>query len=157
MNDAVQLVRAALDAHGVPGEIRIFTDPDPTAAAAAEQLGCPVGAIANSLVFSAAGAPILVLTSGAHRVDVGVIASHLGVGKTKVRRADPDFVLAATGQHVGGVAPVGHPEPLTTIVDTWLERYDVVWASAGDKHSVFPTTCAELVQITGGKLLDVGT
>ena len=156
MADAVQLVRDALRAEGVPGDIRAFDDPVPTAAAAAERLGCPVGAIANSLVFSVAGTPTLVLTSGAHRVDVGQVATHFGVGKKQVRRADPSFVLAATGQQVGGVAPVGHPEPLTTIVDTWLERYEVVWASAGDEHSVFPTTCAELVRITGGTLLDVG-
>jgi prolyl-tRNA editing enzyme YbaK/EbsC (Cys-tRNA(Pro) deacylase) len=156
VNDAVRRVREVLHAHGVPGDIVTFTEPVPTAAAAAERLGCPVGAIANSLVFSAAGTPLLVLTSGAHRVDVGRIAAHLGVGKKKVRRADPDFVLAATGQAVGGVAPVGHPEPLTTIVDTWLERFEVIWASAGDEHSVFATSCAELVRITGGKLLDVG-
>jgi prolyl-tRNA editing enzyme YbaK/EbsC (Cys-tRNA(Pro) deacylase) len=152
----VQRVREALDAHGVAGAIHTFATPVPSAAAAADQLGCPVGAIVNSLVFSAAGEPVLVLTSGAHRVDVARVARHLGVGRKQVRRADPEFVLAATGQRVGGVAPVGHPGRLTTLVDTWLERYDVVWAGAGDEHSVFPVTCAELVRMTGGTLVEVG-
>jgi prolyl-tRNA editing enzyme YbaK/EbsC (Cys-tRNA(Pro) deacylase) len=121
MAHAVELLRAALEAHGVPADICTFAEPVASAAAAAEQLGCPVGAIANSLVFSAAGEPLLVLASGAHRVDVGLVASHLGwTGPT---RADPAFVLQATGQQVGGVAPVGHPAALTTLVDTWLERY----------------------------------
>ena len=109
MNATVQRVREALDAHGVDGAIHTFAIPVPSAAAAAEQLGCPVGAIVNSLVFSAAGVPVLVLTSGAHRVDVARVARHLGVGRKQVRRADPALVLAATGQRVGGVAPVGIP------------------------------------------------
>ena len=93
----------------------------PTAAAAAEALGCEVGAIANSLVFDADGAPLLVLASGAHRVDTGKVAALLGV--TRVRRATPEFVLAATGQEVGGVAPVGHPAPLRTVVDVDLAGF----------------------------------
>jgi len=123
---------------GVPGEVRELPEPAPTAATAAAQLGCAVGAIANSLVFSADGAPLLVLTSGAHRVD------------TAVKRADPDFVRRSTGQVIGGVAPVGHPEQLRTLVDTWLEPYDVVWAAAGHAHTVFPTSFTELLRITSG-------
>jgi prolyl-tRNA editing enzyme YbaK/EbsC (Cys-tRNA(Pro) deacylase) len=73
-----------------------------------------------------------------------------------VDRADPDFVRAHTGFAIGGVAPVGHPEPLRTLVDTELERYDVVWAAAGHPHSVFPTTYGELLRITGGTPADVG-
>lgn len=156
MNVAVEQVGQALRTLGVAGEIHTFAERVPTAAAAAERLGCPIGAIANSLVFSVDGEPLLVITSGAHRADLGRVAAHLGVGRKRIRRADPGFVLAATGQRVGGVAPVGHPRPVRTLVDTWLERFDVVWAGAGDDHSMFPTTCAELVRVTSGVLLDVG-
>lgn len=157
---AVEQVEQALRAVGAAGGIHTFAVRVPTAAAAARELGCPVGAIANSLVFSVdtadGRAPLLVITSGAHRADLGRVAAYLGIGKKKIHRADPDFVLAATGQRVGGVAPVGHPQPVRTLVDTWLETFDVVWAGAGDDHSMFPTTCAELVRITSGDLLDLG-
>jgi prolyl-tRNA editing enzyme YbaK/EbsC (Cys-tRNA(Pro) deacylase) len=133
--------------------VRELAEPAPTAATAAAQLGCEVGAIANSLLFSADGEPLLVLTSGAHRVDTGRVAAELGVAR--VRRADPDFVYASTGQRIGGVAPVGHPAPVRTLVDTALESYAVVWAAAGHVHTVFPTTFAELVRITGGTPAEV--
>src|SRR6516165_5676058 len=128
---------------GVTGDIRELPEPAPTAATAAAQLGCEVGAIANSLVFNADGAPLLVLTSGAHRVATLV-------GADKVKRADPEFVRQSTGQVIGGVAPVGHPAPLRTLVDTELGSYDVVWAAAGHAHTVFSTSFGELVRITGG-------
>jgi prolyl-tRNA editing enzyme YbaK/EbsC (Cys-tRNA(Pro) deacylase) len=139
---------------GVPGEVRELPEPAPTAATAAAQLGCEVGAIANSLVFSADGAPLLVLTSGAHRVDTARVAGLIGAAT--VKRADPDFVRRSTGQAIGGVAPVGHPEPLRTLVDTWLDKYDEVWAAAGHAHTVFPTSFAELVRITAGTPADIG-
>ena len=138
---------------GVTGQVRELPEPAPTAITAAGQLGCEVGAIANSLVFSADGAPLLVLTSGAHRVDTGKVAGL--VGAARVRRADPEFVREATGQVIGGVAPVGHPRPLRTLVDQWLRSYDVVWAAGGHAHTVFPTSFAELVRITGGTPADV--
>lgn len=78
------------------------------------------------------------------------------VGAAKVRRADADFVYAATGQRVGGVAPVGHPEPVRTVVDTWLGKHEQVWAAGGLAHTVFPTTMDELARITGGTVADVG-
>jgi prolyl-tRNA editing enzyme YbaK/EbsC (Cys-tRNA(Pro) deacylase) len=139
---------------GVTGEVRELPEPAPTAATAAAQLGCEVGAIANSLVFSADGAPLLVLTSGAHRVDTARVAAL--VGASAVRRADPDFVRAATGQVIGGVAPVGHPQALRTLVDVWLQDYDVVWAAGGHAQTVFPTSFAELVRISGGTPAEVG-
>src|ERR1700751_1970093 len=101
----------------VAGEVRELPEPAPTAVTAAAQLGCEVGAIANSLVFSADGAPLLVLASGAHRADTGKVAPL--IGPARVKRADPDFVREATGQVIGGVAPVGHPRPLPTLVDRW--------------------------------------
>ena len=139
---------------GVSGQVRELPEPAPTAVTAAAQLGCEVGAVANSLVFSADGGPLLVLASGAHRVDTGNVATLIGAAK--VKRADPDFVRDATGQVIGGVAPVGHPRPLRTLVDQWLDAYDVVWAAAGHAHTVFPTSFAELVRITGGTPADVG-
>jgi prolyl-tRNA editing enzyme YbaK/EbsC (Cys-tRNA(Pro) deacylase) len=137
----------------VAGQVRELAEPAPTAATAAAQLGCAVGAIANSLVFDADGEPLLVLTSGAHRVDTAKVAAELGVGK--LRRADPEFVYASTGQRIGGVAPVGHPKPMRTLVDIALEPYDVVWAAAGHAHTVFPTSFEELVRITSGTAADV--
>ena len=133
--------------------MRVLPDAVTTAAAAAAALGVEVGQIANSLVFDADGAPLLVLTSGAHRVDTGKVAAL--VGAERVRRASPEFVRTATGQPIGGVAPVGHPAPIRTLVDRDLEQYDEVWAAGGVPHAVFPSTCAELVTVTGGELADV--
>jgi prolyl-tRNA editing enzyme YbaK/EbsC (Cys-tRNA(Pro) deacylase) len=139
---------------GVPGQVRELPESAPTAAAAAAQLGCEVGAIANSLVFSADGAPLLVMTSGAHRVDTDRVAALIGA--SAVRRADARSVKTWTGQAIGGVGPVGHPAPLRTLVDTWLDSYDVIWAAAGHPHTIFPTSFGELVRITGGTPAEVG-
>jgi prolyl-tRNA editing enzyme YbaK/EbsC (Cys-tRNA(Pro) deacylase) len=139
---------------GVAGEVRVLPEAAATAAAAAAQLGCEVGAIANSLVFAADAAPLLVLTSGAHRVDTALVAALTGADL--VTRADARSVRAWTGQVIGGVGPVGHPAPIRTLVDTWLAKYDVVWAAAGHPHAVFPTSFAELVRVTGGTPAEVG-
>jgi prolyl-tRNA editing enzyme YbaK/EbsC (Cys-tRNA(Pro) deacylase) len=149
----VSAVERALKAAGGAGDITVFPEPVPTAAAAAATLGCEVGAIANSLVFEADGDALLVLASGAHRVHTGRLARRLGTGK--IRQADPGFVLAHTGQAVGGVAPVGHPRPLRTVVDRALASYPVVWAGAGDERAMFATSFDELVKITGGTPGDV--
>jgi prolyl-tRNA editing enzyme YbaK/EbsC (Cys-tRNA(Pro) deacylase) len=139
---------------GVSGEVRELPDSAATAATAAAQLGCDVGAIANSLIFRADGGPLLVMTSGAHRVDTAKVADLLGF--SAVTRADARSVREWTGQAIGGVGPVGHPEPVRTVVDTWLEKYEVIWAAAGHPHTVFPTTYAELLRITHGTPADVG-
>jgi prolyl-tRNA editing enzyme YbaK/EbsC (Cys-tRNA(Pro) deacylase) len=154
VHDSAERVARELAALGVAGQVRELPEPAPTAATAAAQLGCDVGAIANSLVFDADGAPLLVLTSGAHRVNTAKVAAELGVGT--LRRATPEFVYASTGQRIGGVAPVGHPQPITTLVDTALRGYDTVWAAAGHPHAVFPTTFDELVRVTSGRVMDVG-
>lgn len=151
---AARTVAEALHAVGVGGRIVVLPEPAPTAAAAAAQLGCEVGAIANSLVFAADGDPLLVLTSGAHRVDTTQVAALLGVGR--VARADPDFVRRHTGQAIGGVAPLGHPAPVRTVVDVWLARHVRVWAAGGHPSTVFPTTYEELLRITGGTAAEVG-
>src|SRR5207248_2250994 len=113
----------------VLGQVRELPESAPTAAAAAAQLGCELGAIANSLVFSADGAPLLVMTSGAHRVDTAKVASLIGA--SEVTRANARSVREWTGQAIGGVAPVGHPSPIRTLVDTWLDKYDEIWAAGG--------------------------
>jgi prolyl-tRNA editing enzyme YbaK/EbsC (Cys-tRNA(Pro) deacylase) len=145
---AVERVVAALRAGGVDAEVRRFDEPVPTAAAAARALGCEVGAIANSLVFDADGAPLLVLASGAHRVDTGKVAAL--VGAERVRRATPELVLAATGQEVGGVAPVGHPSRLRTVVDVDLAAHALLWAGGGDHSTMISVTYPDLVRVTGG-------
>jgi prolyl-tRNA editing enzyme YbaK/EbsC (Cys-tRNA(Pro) deacylase) len=154
MHRNAEHVARVLRALGVPGQVRELPEPAPTAVTAADQLGCEVGAIANSLLFSADAQPLLILTSGAHRVNTAKVAAEVGVDK--LGRADPDFVYASTGQRIGGVAPVGHPRPIRTLVDNALAQYDVVWAAAGHAHTVFPTSFGELVRITSGTPLDVG-
>ena len=147
-------VDAILAEAGVVGRVRILAAAAPTAAAAAELVGVQVGAIANSLVFATAEAtPLLVLTSGAHRVDTGRVAAL--VGTATLSRATPEFVYEATGQRIGGVAPVGHPRPLPTLVDVALAEYPEVWAAGGIPHAVFPTTYVELLRLSGGSPADV--
>jgi len=153
MHPSARHVAGVLRSLGATGQVRELPEPAPTAAAAAAQLGCEVGAIANSLIFSADGAPLLILTSGAHRVDTASVAAQHGFAS--VRRADPDFVRSATGQVIGGVAPVGHPAPIRTLVDVWLGKHDVVWAAGGHQHTVYPTSYAELLRLTSGQPADV--
>jgi prolyl-tRNA editing enzyme YbaK/EbsC (Cys-tRNA(Pro) deacylase) len=165
---SVLRVRAALAELGASGEPRVLADSARTAAQAAQSLGVEVGQIASSLVFCPVAAadpghgrherdrdakPLLVITSGAHRVDVQKVADLLGVAG--LERATPDQVRESTGFAIGGVAPVGHPAPVATLVDVDLARYDVVWAAAGHPHVVFPTTYPELVRITGGQAAEV--
>jgi prolyl-tRNA editing enzyme YbaK/EbsC (Cys-tRNA(Pro) deacylase) len=154
MHPNAEHVAGMLRALNVAGKVRELAEPAPTAVAAAAQLGCDVGAIANSLLFNADGQPLLILTSGAHRVDTGKAAALAGV--STVKRADAEFVRSATGQPIGGVAPVGHPQPVRTLVDVWLEKYKEVWAAAGHPNTVFPTTFGELVRITNGTPADIG-
>jgi prolyl-tRNA editing enzyme YbaK/EbsC (Cys-tRNA(Pro) deacylase) len=147
-------VRDALTAAGSDAaEIVILDEAVHTAPAAAVALNVEVGQIANSLIFDADGEPLLVLTSGAHRVDTAKVAAALGVAK--LRRATPEFVRLHTGQAIGGVAPLGHPKPVRTLVDVALERFPVVWAAAGVPQSIFPITYAELVRVTAGTPAEV--
>lgn len=138
---------------GGAGEIVILPDSVHTAALAAEALGCAVGAIANSLLFDADGSPVLILTSGEHRVDTTLAAT--AVGRGNLRRATPEFVRSHTGQVIGGVSPIGHPAPVPTWVDRWLERHEVVWAAAGHPSAVFSTSYDELLALTGATPIEV--
>jgi prolyl-tRNA editing enzyme YbaK/EbsC (Cys-tRNA(Pro) deacylase) len=148
MHPSVATVLAALRSAGAEGEVHELEESARTAKDAAEALGCEVGAIASSLVFMADEAPLLVMTSGAHRVDEALVAQ--AIGASTMRRATPDEVRVATGFAIGGVAPVGHPAPIRALVDDALSNYDVLWAAAGHGHAVFPTTYAELITLTGG-------
>jgi prolyl-tRNA editing enzyme YbaK/EbsC (Cys-tRNA(Pro) deacylase) len=155
----VQAVQDALAAAGArtgdgsSPQVVILDDAVHTAVAAAEALEVEVGQIANSLIFDADGEPLLVLTSGAHRVDTAKVAALLGLAE--VRRATPEFVREHTGQAIGGVAPVGHPKPVRTLVDTALGQYRVIWAAGGVPRAVFPITYPELIRITSGTAADV--
>ncbi|MFT4286853.1 YbaK/EbsC family protein [Nocardioides sp.] len=152
----IQVFRADHAARGGTGDIVILPDSVHTAVLAAEALGCEVGAIANSLLFDAGGAPVLILTSGAHRVDTALTAERIGLPEgMRLKRATPEFVREHTGQVIGGVSPIGHPAPVPTYVDSWLRRYPVLWAAAGHPAAVFPTTYDELLALTGGTVVDV--
>ena len=153
MHPNIERVRTALVAAGATGEPVLLDDAARTAVQAAEALGISVGQIANSLVFDAAGEAVLVLASGAYRVDTAKVAALLGVGR--VERPGADFVRTHTGFAIGGVPPLGHATALRTLVDRTLAEHDAIWAAAGHPHAVFPTTYDELVRITCGQPADV--
>jgi len=146
-------VAQALRDGGATGDVRQLADSTRTAQEAADALGAAVGAIVKSLVFTADGEPVLILASGNHQVDIAKIAAVLGA--QRVARADADTVRAATGYPIGGVAPLAHPAPLRTVIDTHLSGFEVVWAAAGTPHAVFPTTYDELLRLTGATPADV--
>ncbi|GAA4032418.1 YbaK/EbsC family protein [Arthrobacter methylotrophus] len=146
-------VKLALTAAGAQDTVCTFDDEVPTAVAAASLLGCDLAAIANSLVFELDGAPLLILASGAAKVDTSLVAATLGTAR--IRRASPGFVLEHTGQAVGGVAPVGHPRPIRTILDVTLQAHPILWAGAGDHTSMFSISYSELQRITAAQPLRV--
>lgn len=148
MHQRVQHVADVLRTLGVRGSVRELTSSTRTAAEAAAALGCPVGAIANSLVFVADDdEPVLALASGAHRVDMELLAAAFAAARC--RRATPDEVLQATGQPIGGVSPVGHPSGLRAVIDVSLRAHPTLWAAAGTPNAVFETTYDELRRLAG--------
>jgi len=162
---SVARVRDALAAMDVTTDVVVLDGAARTAAQAAAYLGVIPAQIANSLVFAvtrtpgAAPEPLLVLASGAHRVDTAKVAGLLdgveGVdGVDGLALADAALVREATGFVIGGVAPVGHLHPVRTLVDVSLARYDTVWAAAGHPNAVFSTTYDELLRITGGQPIE---
>ena len=154
LSPAAQRVQDALTARGMPGRVVEHTQPTRTAEEAAAAIGCSVAQICKSLIFrlEPGGAPLLVIASGANRVDERKLAALTG---KKVERADPDFVRQHTGFAIGGVPPLGHPQPITAYVDAFLLKFDEVWAAAGSPNAVFPLTPAELLALTGGAATDV--
>ena len=152
---AVKRVIAALAEHGLTGEVNVLSDSARTAQEAATALGIEVGQIASSLIFKLPDeSPLLVITSGRHRVDTVLVAKNLGV--EKLGRVDADYVKEKSGFSIGGVAPIGWVSPATILIDQALNDYEVVWAAAGHPHAVYPTTFAELLECTGAKPMIVG-
>jgi prolyl-tRNA editing enzyme YbaK/EbsC (Cys-tRNA(Pro) deacylase) len=152
---AVKRVTAALAEHGCAGQIKVLSDSARTAAEAAAALGIEVGQIASSLIFKLPdGSPLLVITSGRHRVDTDLVASNLGI--EKLGRVDADYVKEKSGFSIGGVAPIGWVSPSTILIDQALNDYEVVWAAAGHPHAVYPTSFAELLAITSAMPMEVG-
>jgi len=145
--------RAAHAAAGGTGEIVVLPASVHTAALAAEALGCEVGAIANSLVFDDGGTPVLILTSGGHRVNTAATAERIGAGR--LGRADADFVRQHTGQVIGGVSPIAHTSEVPTYLDVELRRFDPIWAAAGHPAAVFSTSYDELLAMTGATEIEV--
>lgn len=153
---AVQRAITAIKSHGMKGEVKILSDSAKTAAEAAAGLGIQVGQIASSIVFKLPdGNPLLVITSGRHRVDTEQVAKLLGVDA--LGRADADYVKERSGYSVGGVSPIGWLNPpAKTLIDEALNDYPEVWAAAGHPHTVFPTTYSELIKATGATPAVVG-
>ncbi|QCK86413.1 YbaK/EbsC family protein [Phreatobacter aquaticus] len=149
---SVDRVRAALVAAGHSDTITAFSDSTRTAADAAAAVGCTVAQIAKSIMLRAGETPVLVVTSGANRVNTAKIADLVG---RPIKRADADWIRAVTGFAIGGVAPVGHITPPTVLIDEDLQALDPIWAAAGAPNSVFETNFAALVRVSGGRIADV--
>jgi len=150
----VERVREALAAGGLSAEVREMPASTRTAPDAAAAVGCTVAQIVKSLVFRGAtsGRPLLALVSGKNRADEAKLAAHFG---EPILRADADFVRERTGFAIGGVAPLGHAEPLIPLVDRDLMAFDVVWAAAGAPNAVFPVAPDDLVRVTGGRVVQL--
>jgi prolyl-tRNA editing enzyme YbaK/EbsC (Cys-tRNA(Pro) deacylase) len=153
---AVKRVVSAKEKFGITGEIKVLTETAKSAAEAAAGLGIEVGQIASSIIFKLPdNSPLLVITSGRHRVDTELVASKLGI--EKLERVDADYVKENSGFSIGGVAPIGWINiPSITLIDEALNDYEVVWAAAGHPHAVFPTSYSELLSCTQAKSMMVG-
>ena len=153
---AVRRFKEAADSLGVKGEINILAETARTAIDAANGLGIEVGQIASSLIFKLpSGNPLLIITSGRHRVDTDLVAKNLDI--PELGRADANYVKEVSGYSVGGVSPLGWiSKPEIILIDEALNDYDIVWAAAGHPHAVFPTTYSELIQCTGAQPMIVG-
>lgn len=154
LSPSAQRVQDALSARGVELQVVEMPDSTRTSAEAATAVGCSVGQIAKSLVFKGkvSDRPLLVIASGSNRVDEKKLAARFG---EKIEKPDADFVRARTGFVIGGVPPVGHSEPLTTLIDADLFQYNEIWGAAGTPNAVFRLTPQQLVEITGGDVVDV--
>jgi len=149
LSSSAQRVQAALAAHGLGQTVVELPQSTRTAAEAAAAVGCTVGQIAKSLIFRArdSSRPVLVIASGANRVDERAVAARLG---EPLAKADADFVRARTGFAIGGVPPIGHSEPPVIFIDEDLLAYETIWAAAGTPNAVFTLTPANLLALTGG-------
>jgi prolyl-tRNA editing enzyme YbaK/EbsC (Cys-tRNA(Pro) deacylase) len=141
---------------GVQGEVKVLADTARTALDAANSLGIEVGQIASSLIFRLpSGNPLLIITSGRHRVDTELVAKNLNI--PELGRADANYVKEVSGYSVGGVSPLGWiSKPEIILIDEALNDYDVVWAASGHPHAVYPTSFTELIKCTNAKPMVVG-
>jgi prolyl-tRNA editing enzyme YbaK/EbsC (Cys-tRNA(Pro) deacylase) len=153
---AVRRFKEAADSLGVKGEINILAETARTAIDAANGLGIEVGQIASSLIFKLpSGNPLLIITSGRHRVDTELVANNLNI--PGLGRADANYVKEVSGYSVGGVSPIGWVStPEIILIDEALNDYEVVWAASGHPHAVYPTSYAELITCTGATPMIVG-
>lgn len=153
---AVRRFQEAATTLGIKGEIKILSDTARTAIDAAQGLGIEVGQIASSLIFKLpSGNPLLIITSGRHRVDTDLVAKNLDIAE--LGRADAHYVKEVSGYSVGGVSPIGWiSRPEITLIDEALSEYDVVWAAAGHPHAVFPTSYSELIRTAVAQPMIVG-
>lgn len=149
---SVERVRAALAAAGHDDTVQAFPEGTRSAAEAAAAVGCEVAQIAKSIVFRTGERPVLVIASGANRVDMAKVAAATGL---VVKRADGGWVRDVTGFAIGGVAPLGHLAPPVVLVDEDLFTFTEVWAAAGSPMHVFRTTPEALLRISGGQRADV--
>ena len=154
LSPSAQKVQDALRTQGFDLTVIEHAKSTRTAQEAAERVGVTLGQIVKSLIFKGktSGKPILVLTSGANRVDEKRIRSYTG---EKIGRADPDFVRAVTGYAIGGVPPIGHVQQMETYLDEDLMQYDIIWAAAGTPKAVFELTPGDLQRMTQGKVVGV--
>jgi prolyl-tRNA editing enzyme YbaK/EbsC (Cys-tRNA(Pro) deacylase) len=154
LSPSAQKIQDALRAAGFDLTVIEFTESTRTAQEAADRVHCTLGQIVKSLIFKGqtTGKPILVLTSGSNRVDEKHISAYAGEA---IGRADAEFVRAATGFAIGGVPPLGHPQPMETYLDEDLLQYPTVWAAAGTPKAVFELTPAALQKMTAGKTVTV--
>lgn len=155
-NESVKRAKEALASTGYESEIRILSDSARSAKEAADALGIEVGQIASSIVFRLPNdKPLLVITSGRHRVNTELVARNLNI--ERLHRADADFVRLWSGYAIGGVSPVGWTsDEAIVLIDEALNDYEVIWAAAGHPHAVFPTTYDQLVKATGARSMVVG-
>jgi prolyl-tRNA editing enzyme YbaK/EbsC (Cys-tRNA(Pro) deacylase) len=153
---AVKRFQEAATKLGVKGEVNILAETARTAIDAANGLGIEVGQIASSLIFKLpSGNPLLIITSGRHRVDTDLVAKNLGIAE--LGRADASYVKEVSGYSVGGVSPIGWTsQPEVTLIDQALNDYPVVWAASGHPHAVYPTSFDELIACTGATPMVVG-
>jgi len=151
---AVKRVAQALVDLNMSRQIKVLNDSARSAAEAASALGIEVGQIASSILFKLpVDSPLLVITSGRHRVDTDLVSSQLGVAS--LGRVDADYVKEKSGFSIGGVSPIGWLNPATIIIDEALSDYEIIWAAAGHPHAVFPTTYTELLESTGAQSMKV--
>jgi len=153
LSSSAQKIQNLLTELGYPYQVIEHAESTRTAQEAAERAGCELGQIVKSLIFMGkSGKPILVLASGANRVDEKKIGGYAG---EKISRADADFVRRVTGFAIGGVPPIGHVEKMETYIDEDFLAYATIWAAAGTPNAIFELSAADLTAMTGGKVATI--